>query len=132
MSEKTYSDPAITMESETYWQAANDGKLLIKCCDDCGQVHFYPRAICPGCFSSNTVWVEATGKGRIYSYSVTRRAKVPYAIAYVTLAEGVTMLSNIVNTDLDALSVDMPVEVTFGKTENGQALPLFQPDGGDV
>ncbi|WP_294221492.1 Zn-ribbon domain-containing OB-fold protein [uncultured Shimia sp.] len=127
MSAKMYIDPTITMESEAYWQAANEGKLLVKRCGDCGQVHFFPRAICPECFSSNTEWQEASGKGRIYSYSVTRRAEVPYAIAYVTLEEGVTMLSNIVEADLNALAVDMPVEVVFGKTRNGQALPLFRP-----
>ena len=129
MSVKTYIDPAINMESEVYWQGANDGKLLIKRCKDCRETHFYPRAICPACFSSDTEWVEASGKGRIYSYSVTRRAPVPYAIAYVTLDEGVTMLSNIVDADLNALCVDMPVEVTFRETENGQALPLFRPAG---
>lgn len=127
MSEKTYLDPSINMETEAYWQAANDGKLLVKRCNACGQIHFYPRAICPECFSSDTAWVEATGKGRIYSYSVTRRAKVPYAIAYITLEEGVTMLSNIVEADLDGLEVNMPVEVTFVQTENGQALPVFRP-----
>jgi uncharacterized OB-fold protein len=129
MTDRTYPDPAINMESEAYWQAANDGKLMLKRCTDCGETHFYPRAICPGCFSDNTEWYEASGKGRIYTYSVTRRAKVPFAIAYVTLDEGVTMLSNIVQADLDALSVDMAVEVCFAKTEGGQALPVFRPTG---
>ncbi len=127
MSERNYPDPAINMESETYWQAANDGKLLVKLCESCNETHFYPRAICPGCMSDNTVWQEASGKGRIYSYSVMRRADPPYAIAYVTLDVGVTMLTNIVDADFDALSVDMPVEVTFRKTEGGQALPVFRP-----
>ena len=130
MSERQLPDPAITMESETYWQACTDGKLLIKSCTDCEKPHFYPRAICPHCMGDNTEWVEASGKGRIYSYSVTRRAPVPYAIAYVRLDEGVTMLSNIVEADFDALSVDMPVEVTFRDSESGQAMPLFRPAQG--
>lgn len=127
MSERTYPDPSINMESEAYWQAANEGKLLVKRCDACGKVHFYPRAICPECFSDDTSWVQAAGTGRVYSYSVMRRSKPPYAIAYVTLDEGVTMLTNIVDADLDALSVGMPVEVTFRQTEGDQALPLFRP-----
>ncbi len=127
MSERTYPDPTINMETEAYWQAANDGKLLVKCCNACGKAHFYPRAICPECGSDDTVWKDAAGTGRIYSYSVMRRADPPYAIAYVTLDEGVTMLSNIVEAEFDALSVDMPVEVTFRDTEGGQALPLFRP-----
>ncbi len=127
MTDRTYPDPSITMESEVYWQACGDGVLMLKRCADCGETHFYPRAICPLCFSDNTEWVEASGKGRIYTYSVTRRAEVPFAIAYVTLEEGVTMLSNIVEADLDALAIGQAVEVTFLQSEGGQALPVFRP-----
>ena len=130
MTDRTYPDPSINMETETYWQAASDGKILVKHCTDCEKPHFYPRAICPYCLGDNTEWVEASGKGRIYSYSVTRRAQPPYAIAYVRLDEGVTMLSNIVEADFDALSVDMPVEVIFRDSEGGQAMPLFRPTQG--
>ncbi len=129
MSERTYPDPAITLENEAYFQGCGDGKLLLKRCTDCGETHFYPRAICPLCFSDNTEWYAASGKGRIYTYSVTRRADVPFAIAYVTLEEGVTMLSNIVEADLDALAIDQAVEVTFRESEGGQALPVFRPAG---
>ncbi len=127
MSERTYPDPSVNMETETYWQGCTDGKLMLKRCGDCGKTHFYPRAICPACFSDSTEWYQATGKGRIYSYSVMRRAPVPYAIAYIRLDEGVTMLSNIVEADFDALAVDQPVVVTFRNSEYGQALPVFRP-----
>lgn len=127
MSERKYPDPTINMETEAYWQGAKDGKMLVKKCGACGEHHFFPRAICPGCGSHETMWEEAAGSGRIYSYSVMRRVDPPYAIAYVTLDEGITMLTNIVEADFDALSVDMPVEVTFRETEGGQALPLFRP-----
>ncbi|MGD9864559.1 MAG: Zn-ribbon domain-containing OB-fold protein [Pseudodonghicola sp.] len=130
MSDRQYPDPTITLESAAYWQGCNDGKLLLKRCNDCGKLHFYPRAICPYCFSDATEWLPASGRGAIYSYSVTRRAGAPYAIAYVRLEEGVTMLSNIVEADFDALGVGMPVELTFRTTEGGQALPVFRPAGG--
>ena len=64
-------------------------------------------------------WRAASGKGTIYTYSVMRRAKEPYAIAYVTLAEGPTMMTNIVDCDFDALRVGQPVNVVFKDTENG-------------
>jgi len=130
MTQRVFPDPSINMETETYWQGANDGKLMLKRCEDCGKTHFYPRAICPHCFSSNTEWYEASGQGRIYSFSVMRRAQVPYAIAYIRLNEGVTMLSNIVESDFDALAVDQPVEVIFGTSESGQAMPVFRTTGG--
>ncbi len=125
--ERTYSDPSVNMETEAYWEATKKGKLLIKKCDDCDKTHFYPRAICPHCSSSNTSWIEASGKGKIYSYSVMRRAQIPYAMAYVTLDEGVTMMSNIVECDLNAVHCGQDVEVTFRETEGKQALPVFRP-----
>lgn len=127
MSERTYPDPAINLETEPYWAAAKDGKLLIKKCKACGEPHFYPRSLCPHCGSTDVDWQETSGKGTIYSYSVMRRAPVPYAIAYVTLAEGVTMMTNIVDADLDALAVGQAVEVAFRQTEGGEALPVFKP-----
>src|SRR5262245_27010674 len=82
-------------ETMRYWEAAAEGKLLLKQCNACGEYHFYPRALCPFCFSDKTEWREAAGTATIYSFSVTRRAEVPYAIAYVTLAEGPRMVTNI-------------------------------------
>ena len=112
-------------ETEPYWEAARQGKLLLKHCAGCGVYHFYPRAICPFCFSDRTEWREAAGTGTIYSFSIMRRAEVPYAIAYVTLAEGPTMMSNIVDCDLDAIRIGQYVRLLFKPAENGQPVPMF-------
>ena len=128
MTEREYPAPAISIETEAYWAAANDGKLLMKRCTDCNKTHFYPRAICPYCQSVNTEWYEASGKGVIYSYSVMRRGDNPYAIDYVTVEEGVTMLSNIVECDYDGLSIGQAGEVVFRKsTDSRQTVPVFRP-----
>lgn len=129
--ERTYPAPNISLETEAYWAAANEGKLLMKKCNACGKTHFYPRAICPHCQSSDTAWYEASGKGVIYSYSVMRRGATPYAIAYVTVDEGITMMTNIVDCDYDALAVGQAVEVIFRQSDGGggheQAIPVFRP-----
>ena len=70
--ERTYPEPAINLETEAYWAAAKEGKLILKKCNACGETHFYPRAICPHCLSGDTEWYEASGKGTIYTYSVMR------------------------------------------------------------
>jgi uncharacterized OB-fold protein len=114
-------------ETQAYWDAAKDGRLLVRKCHACGEVHFYPRTICPLCMSDRTEWQESSGKGVIYSYSVMRRAPVPYAIAYVTLAEGVTMMTNIVDCDFDKLSIGQDVKVVFKPSEGGQPVPMFTP-----
>jgi uncharacterized OB-fold protein len=125
--ERAIRAPRDNPEIEAYWAAARDGKLLIKRCDDCGEAHYYPRALCPFCFSDRTRWQECSGHGTIYSFSVMRRAPVPYALAYVTLAEGPTMLTNIVDCDLDAIRIGQAVALVFKPSENGQPVPMFSP-----
>ena len=66
--------PPINPETQPFWDATAQGKLLIKKCTACGDVHFYPRTHCPFCFSDKTEWAEASGNGTVYTYSVMRRA----------------------------------------------------------
>jgi uncharacterized OB-fold protein len=101
---------------------------VVKKCGACGKAHHYPRTLCPFCFSDDVAWHDAKGTGTIYSYSVMRRGSpVPYCIAYVALAEGVTMLTNIVDCDLDTVRIGQAVKVTFKKSERGVAMPMFTP-----
>jgi uncharacterized OB-fold protein len=112
-------------ETQPFWDAAADGRFVVPKCTTCGRIHWYPRAICPFCFSDKTEWQLASGKGRIYSYSVMRRTPEPYAIAYVTLEEGTTMLTNIVDCDFDALKVGQNVKLVFKPSEGGPPIPMF-------
>ncbi|WP_417426807.1 Zn-ribbon domain-containing OB-fold protein [Hoeflea sp.] len=113
-------------ETTDYWSAAEVGKLLLKSCRSCGEVHFYPRSICPHCFSPDTEWVASDGRGEIYAFTVMRRADPPSVIAYVTLAEGVTMLTNIIDCDEDGLSIGDAVTVDFAVRED-RTVPVFKP-----
>ncbi|MCC7182833.1 MAG: hypothetical protein IOMNBAOH_00217 [Rhodocyclaceae bacterium] len=126
--ERKLAAPAVYPETEVYWQAAAKGKLMVKRCRDCGEYHHYPRSICPHCFSDNTEWCEARGTGTIYTYSVLWRTPVPYAIAYVTLDEGVSMMTNIVDCDLKGIRIGQKVRVTFKPTDGGPPMPMFTPD----
>jgi uncharacterized OB-fold protein len=126
---RLHPDPIVSLESERYWEATREGVLLLKRCRDCGRTHHYPRAVCPGCLSGDTEWYRARGRGTVYTFSVMRRASPPYVIAYVTLDEGVTMMTRIVGCDPDRLAIGDAVEVTFEPTEGGHALPVFRPLG---
>jgi uncharacterized OB-fold protein len=125
--ERKLQPPHVTPENRAFWDAAAAGRLLIGACTACGEAHYYPRPICPLCGSDRTELREASGRGTIYTYSVMRRAPVPYAIAFVTLAEGVTMMTNIVDGDLDAVRIGQPVKVVFKATEGGPPVPMFAP-----
>jgi len=119
--------PQPNPETKAFWDGSTRGTLLLKKCRACAEVHYYPRATCPSCFSDMTEWQPASGAGTIYSYSVMRRAEVPYAIAYVTLDEGVTMMTNIVDCDLDAIRIGQRVKVVFKPTDGGPPVPMFTP-----
>mgnify|MGYP001041105815 CR=1 FL=1 len=120
--------PVPGLESQAFFEAAKDGKFLVRQCKACGKAHWYPRAVCPFCASEDTEWVEGSGKGTIYSYSVMRRAPEPFALAYVTLAEGPTMLTNLVERDFDALSIGQAVQIVFKQSDGGGPLvPMFKP-----
>jgi uncharacterized protein len=125
--ERKIPAPQANPETQTFWEAAAQGRLLLKRCTACAAVHYYPRALCPFCGSDTTEWQAASGTGTIYSYSVMRRADVPYAIAYVTLDEGITMMTNLVDCDFDSLRIGQRVRVAFKPTDGGPPVPAFTP-----
>jgi len=120
--------PAVNVESQPFWDAAAEGRFLIKRCGACGEPHWYPRSLCPFCFSEDVVWEESPGEGAIYTFSVMRRnTPVPYAIGYVTLDEGVSVLTNFVGCDFDALRIGQRVKLQWTPTEGGPPVFAFTP-----
>jgi uncharacterized protein len=118
--------PAVNLESKPFFDAAAEGRFLIKRCQACGEAHWYPRTICPNCHSDRTVWEESKGLGVVYTYSIMRRASAPYAIGYVTLDEGPSMLTNFVGMAPEDLKIGMRVKVRLQATE-GAPVPVFEP-----
>ena len=88
--------------------------------------HWYPRSLCPFCFAECD-WVEASGKGKIYTFSVMTRAETPYAIGYVTLEEGPSMMTNFVDCDFATLKIGQDVKLKFVPSEDGPTVPMFAP-----
>ena len=130
-------NPLINNWARPFWDATREERLIIQKCADCKKHIFYPRMACPYCFTENIEWVEASGKGTIYSFTVVESnapspfvPDMPFVIAVVILEEGVRMLSNIVDCDLDALKCDQAVEVTFEKLNDEFTLPKFKPVNG--
>jgi len=126
----------MTPEAKPYWDGLREGKLMLPECNDCGKAFFYPRIACPNCHSRNVGWVQASGKGRLYSFQIAYRAlnpafKIPppYVLAMVELEEGPRLMSNLINVeaDPDVIKCDMAVEVVFEKQTDEVTIPLFQP-----
>jgi len=117
--------PRVLPESLPFWQAADEGRYLVKKCNSCGQVHHYPRDICPFCLSADTVWQDSPGTGVVYSFSTMGQGDAAYTLAYVTLDEGVTVMTNLVDCDPLQVAIGQKVRVVFAPTEGGHAVPLF-------
>jgi uncharacterized OB-fold protein len=105
-------------------------------CGGCETAFFYPRIACPHCHSRNVGWIQASGKGTLFSFQIAYRAlnpafkiEPPYILAMIELEEGPRIMSNLINIDPDPAIVkcDMPVEVVFEKQTDEVTIPLFQP-----
>jgi uncharacterized OB-fold protein len=119
--------PRVLPESQRYWTAADEGRLMVKKCRACGEVHHYPRDICPFCLSADTEWLQAAGTGTVYSFSTMGKGEAAYTLAFVTLDEGVTLMTNLVDCDPGRLAIGQKVRVSFKPSEGGHAVPMFTP-----
>ena len=118
--------PQPNPETKAFWDAATDGRLMIGKCNACGKVHYYPRAICPFCFSERVEWREASGEAKVYSYSIMHRSPTgPYTIAYVELKEGPRVLTNLVDCDFGKIAIDAPAKLVFKPSDGGAPVPFF-------
>jgi uncharacterized OB-fold protein len=77
--------------------------------------------------SDNTVWLQATGQGTLYSFSTMGKGEAAYTLAFVTLDEGVTLMTNLVDCEPGAMAIGQTVRVVFKPSEGGHAVPMFTP-----
>ena len=122
---RTLPSPGAGPDNEAFVAAAKEGRFMLRHCDDCGKTHWYPRAVCPHCWSTKTQWKPASGRGTVYAYSTMQRVDPPYTLAYVTLAEGPTMLTNLVGEG--PYRIGMAVQVQFRPSDDGTPVPVFAP-----
>ena len=120
--------------SAPYFEGAAAGRLMLMRCVACG-AHRYPsRDRCDVCWSTETEWVEASGRAALHSWVIFHQVyhpafkeRVPYNVAMVELEEGPRISTNIVGCENDALRAGMPLQVTFETVAEGVAIPKFRP-----
>jgi uncharacterized OB-fold protein len=133
--------PAASDLDRPYWDGARQRRLLLQRCDGCGRYAHPPTMICPRCGREDLLWMEASGRGTIHSFTIARQSttrgfqsELPYVVVLVAVEEDpdVLVLTNLVGpVDLDALDVGDPVTVTFeGRGE--MVVPQFELAGRHV
>lgn len=118
--------------SKPFWDGAKDNKLMLQYCPQSGKYQFYPRPVSVYTGKRDLEWREASGNGRIYSFSLSYKAPAPfkdvkpYVVATIELEEGVRILTNVVNCDPKSIKIDMPVRLTWVQAGTAN-YPVFEP-----
>jgi uncharacterized OB-fold protein len=121
--------------SAPFWDATREKRLVIQYDRVADAYQFYPRptSIHTG-RRANLEWREVSGRGKVFSYTIVRRARPPfrdrepYIVAMVTLNEGVNVMSNIIHCSEDELATGMLVKPYWHALPDGRHLLLFEPD----
>lgn len=123
------------------WQGAASGELRMPRCQACSALTWYPGERCVRCGSESLVWQSLSGKARLFSWAVVRRALdprlkaiEPYVSALVEIEEDprVRLVTRLVDCEPAALRIDQPLQVCFRdfgypKLVTGVMAPLFHP-----
>ena len=124
--------PAVTEETEPFWTAAAEGRLLVQGCTACGAESFPPRGICRSCRSRETTMVEVTGPGVVYSLTVNHQRwlpdlEVPYAVVLVEFPghPGVRVVGRLRGCAVEDATIGLTVHIGFEPGPGGFAIPSF-------
>ncbi len=125
--------PTPSPESQPYWDALGEHRLVFQGCADCGKLRHYPRPLCDACFSTRVAWHESSGRGQVHSWTVAHhpfhlafKGLVPYPLITVDMEQGVRVQAPW-RGPLDALRLALPVSVVFERVADDLTLPAFVP-----
>ena len=136
MAEQAYTKPIPVADeaSKPFFDGANEDKLMLEKCSQCGTHRLPGRERCLDCWSTETEWSQASGKGKLYTYGIMHQKyhpafaeETPYNYAIVELDEGPRIVTNIVDCEPDDLKTDMPVEAVFDHVSDEATLIRFRP-----
>jgi uncharacterized OB-fold protein len=125
-------DLRVSELTRPFWDAARERRLLVQRCTKCGKTFFRPEIACPHCLSQNWTWIESSGRGTLYSFSLVHRPptkafKAPFIFAAVDVEEGWSMFSNLIDLEETEARIGMALQVAFHPLADGLHVPVFKP-----
>ncbi|MFJ9021684.1 bifunctional MaoC family dehydratase N-terminal/OB-fold nucleic acid binding domain-containing protein [Streptomyces sp. NPDC102259] len=129
--------PVVNRDNAGFWEGVRRHRLLVQRCTACDTLRFPWLPGCNACGSAEWDAVEAGGEGTVFSYVVMHHPSFPvfsppYAIGLIELAEGVRIISNVVDVPYDKVRIGMPVELEFRAYDDDLVLPVFRPRAGEA
>ena len=124
----------VTPGLEPFWAALAEGELKLPFSRVTGELVWYPRAA-DARGPADLEWRTASGRGVVYSVTVVRRPageyrdSGPYALAYVTLEEGVRVLTHVIGIPPEEVRIGMPVRAVVAE---GADTPERDPEQGEL
>ena len=125
--------PVPDLDTQPFWDGCQQDRYLVPECASCGTRRWPPGPMCPVCRSTDTTWIESSGRGSVYSWLVVHHPvnlvlveQVPYVVARIELEEGVRVVGNVDGCDPDSVSAGMAVELFFETHETGIRIPNFR------
>lgn len=131
--EIAYPQPHEDEDNAPFLAGWREGRLLLQRSRDGGPLFFYPRPICPYTGSSDLIWTEVTGRGRIVSFSLITRPnhpsfneEVPIVLAEIALDEGASLLGRIIGADAASITSGARLELLPPGEGRRYPLPAFR------
>src|SRR5262245_20647902 len=132
----TYAKPLPRPSEITrpFWEAARKGKIIVQRCEVCGRAQHPPRPTCSNCWSDNIKWIECSGDGEVYTYTVCHWAtmpsfknETPYIVAIVELPEGIRLNGGVIKCSLEQIRIGLKVKASFSTVTDDVTLVNFEP-----
>jgi uncharacterized OB-fold protein len=124
--------PTVEDDTRPFWDAAKEGRFLVRRCNACRAVHHYPRPFCPACWSDDVEWLEASGRATLYTWSTVHvndlppfAERIPYIAAVVELEEGPKVMTTLVDCDGSDLTIGIAVQAQYREIADGVVVPVF-------
>jgi len=107
----------------------DEGRFMIQRSPSTGQYVFYPRVAAPGSGAMDLEWVEASGRGTIYSITVNRAREGSYNIALVQLEEGPRLLTRIEGVETAPIGARVKARIAEVEGEKVIVFDLAEKGG---
>lgn len=125
-------------DNKPFLDGWRNGRLMLQQSRSGGPFFFYPRPICPHTGSRDLVWKQASGRGKIVSYSLVMRpnhpafaADVPIVLAEIMLEEGASLLARVIEGQTDRVRSGAAVEILPAAEAVRYPLPTFRLSTGN-